>query len=362
MEEHISYKIKKTHKQDILDKIKGCLFGGAGGDALGAPVEFLQDFLIFKKYGENGITELELCDTEKGKKALVTDDTQMTLFTAAGMIDALEKYAPPMSADYIKFIYENYMSWLTTQEDFMLSSEMSPSWLLKFEELRHRRGPGNTCLSALRLGYNGSIEYRINSSKGCGGVMRAAPIGFLTALKFPMNIKEIGLLGAESAAITHGHELGFTPAAFLAMAVAYILNGRTIYDAILLSKNTFFEIFPEKTDLRDRFTELVERALELARADEDIDDLDAIRELGGGWVAEETLAIAIYCSVRYSDNFEKALVAAVNHSGDSDSTGAVTGNILGAYIGYEKIPAKFKENIDVEEAIESIVSKFSNLC
>lgn len=81
---------------------------------------------------------------------------------------------------------------------------------------------------------------------------------------------------------------------------------------------------------------MIDKAIDLAN--EDVDDLEAIRELGQGWVAEETLAIAIYCALKYSNDFDKALIASVNHSGDSDSTGAVTGNILGAYLGLSGIP------------------------
>ena len=64
--------------------------------------------------------------------------------------------------------------------------------------------------------------------------------------------------------------------------------------------------------------------------------MDAIHQLGAGWVAEETLAIAIYCSLKYSTDFKKAVTAAVNHEGDSDSTGAVTGNIVGTLRGNVK--------------------------
>lgn len=90
--------------------------------------------------------------------------------------------------------------------------------------------------------------------------------------------------------------------------------------------------------------------MDLSKA-EDIEDPDAVRELGQGWVAEETLAIAIYCSMKYSEDFDKALIASVNHSGDSDSTGAVTGNIVGAYLGLKGIPKKYLDNLELREVI-----------
>ena len=67
---------KGCHMKDI-NKYRGCLIGGAVGDALGYAVEFMQDYEIFEKYGTNGITEYSLVNN----LAYVSDDTQMTLFT-----------------------------------------------------------------------------------------------------------------------------------------------------------------------------------------------------------------------------------------------------------------------------------------
>ena len=100
----------------------------------------------------------------------------------------------------------------------------------------------------------------------------------------------------------------------------------------------------------------------IALSKENIDDLEAIRELGQGWVAEETLAIAIYCSLKYSDDFDKAIIASVNHSGDSDSTGAVTGNILGAYLGLKSIPKKYLDNLELKDVILEIADDLYNDC
>lgn len=68
-------------------------------------------------------------------------------------------------------------------------------------------------------------------------------------------------------------------------------------------------------------------------------------------MAEETFAIAVYCTVKYFDSFEKAIIASVNHKGDSDATGAVTGNVLGAVVGYDAIPEFFKADLELHEVI-----------
>ncbi len=93
-----------------------------------------------------------------------------------------------------------------------------------------------------------------------------------------------------------------------------------------------------------------------------MNDIDAIRELGEGWVAEETLAIAIYCSLKYSNSFDKAIIAAVNHGGDSDSTGAVTGNIMGAYLGLQGIPEKYIKHLELKDTILEMADDLYNDC
>ena len=158
----------------------------------------------------------------------------------------------------------------------------------------------------------------INNSKGCGGVMRVAPAGLFYCGEDAFR------MGAEFAALTHGHPSGFLSAGVLAYLVAAMIGGAELEAAIeqaLVILGSYAG--------HDECTQALEQAVALARAD--CPDLEAVTRLGEGWVGEETLAIAVYCALKYRDDFKKALIAAVNHSGDSDSTGAVTGNILGAY-------------------------------
>ena len=63
------------------------------------------------------------------------------------------------------------------------------------------------------------------------------------------------------------------------------------------------------------------------------------------------MAVGLYCALKHFDSFEDALVASVNHGGDSDSTGAVTGNILGAAVGYEAIPQFYKDDVELHDLI-----------
>ena len=340
-----------------LNKFKGCLIGGAVGDALGYAVEFLPASAIFKKYGEDGITEYEL----RHGAAEISDDTQMTLFTATGLLVGTTRgMTRGIMGDYAGYIAYSYRDWYRTQiEKYPLLEEYHYSWLVNVPEMFSRRAPGNTCLSALAQGGNGTLENPLNRSKGCGGIMRVAPIGlyFCDKRRKP---EEIDLIGAKAAALTHGHELGYIPAAMLVHIISRISeHGNTILEAVKDAMCTMPAIFPDAKHM-DELLALVQKAITLS--EENMDDLDAVRQLGEGWVAEETLAIAVYCALKYSDSFEKGIIAAVNHDGDSDSTGAVAGNILGAALGFGAVPQKYLDKLELKDVILEIAEDLHHDC
>ena len=341
-----------------IDKFRGCLIGGAVGDALGYTVEFYDASTIFSRYGEKGITEYDLV---KGV-AQISDDTQMTLFTANGLLLGKTRgMTRGIMGSYPSYVAFCYKDWLRTQcEKYRPNIDDAYSWLMNIPELYARRAPGNTCITAIQNGCNGTIDKPINQSKGCGGVMRVAPIGLYFDPE-KLDIDKIDMIGAEVAALTHGHELGYIPAAGLVHIVQLLSHNEDIslLDAVLDMKEALQRQFADKSHLAEQI-ELIDKAIELSESD--INVLDAIEELGEGWVAEETLAIAIYCSLKYSDDFEKAIIASVNHSGDSDSTGAVTGNILGAYLGLKCIPQKYLDNLELKDVILEMADDLYNDC
>ena len=183
--------------------------------------------------------------------------------------------------------------------------------------------------------------------------MRIAPI----AVQYQKDIEKLDMESAQLAAITHGHSLGYMPAA----VQAHIIN-RIIYppegtktplkEIVLEARDTAAKLFAGDKHLPE-LIDIIDRAVMLAEGDLE-DDLDNIHQLGQGGVAEETLAIALYCALRYQDNFSAGMIAAVNHSGDSDSTGAVAGNILGAWVGYQAIEEKWKQDLELSDVILEI--------
>jgi len=343
-----------------LSKFKGCLLGGAVGDALGYTIEFMREPDIFKAFGDEGITRYR----QTHGKARISDDTQMTLFTANGLLfgqtRGMMRGIGGVHRDYIRMAY---LDWLDTQTQIYPyePDRFRISWLANFEEFYHRRAPGTTCMSALEKGGYGTIQKPINNSKGCGGVMRVAPIGLYLCDNKDWTPEEIDILGAEAAAITHGHELGYIPAAALVHIIYAIASGKhtNLASAIAEAVDAMPALFPDAKEM-PRFASLMQQAIELSQKNED--DLTAIHALGRGWVAEETLAIAIYCALKYADNFEKAIITSVNHDGDSDSTGAVTGNILGTYLSVDAIPDYYLKDLELRDIIEEVAEDLYNDC
>ena len=362
--------VRRKKTEIHLDAIRGCIYGGAVGDALGYPVEFLDEKTIFSKYGPQGITAYEK-DPDSGK-ALISDDTQMALFTANGLLVRDTSGAMRGIRAWPRACVEKaYQDWLLTQDSTYeevnrherCTKDGGFSWLLDVPELYSRRAPGNTCLSALREGtvYYDYVKAHRNNSKGCGGIMRIAP---LAVKEGSSNISLLDQEAAQISAITHGHPLGYLPSVILVhMIYHYIYRSdspASLKEVILDALNTVQELYRGEKYLTE-LTDIVLKAIDLAENGAE-KDLDNIHQLGEGWVAEETLGISLYCALRHQDDFSAGVIAAVNHRGDSDSTGAVTGNILGAMLGYQAIEEKWKKDLELSDIILEMADDLCHGC
>ena len=325
--------------EELKDKCQGCLVGGAVGDALGYPVEFMSYDGICRQFGQSGIRDYWLEET--GGTALFSDDTQMTLFTAAGLLAS----SPEAGRSKVRSaIHRSYVDWLHTQDRSVKPYGISR--LLDERQLYSRRAPGNTCLSALRSGRKGTPSQPINHSKGCGGVMRVAPVGL-----WERDGGRAAVLAADAAAITHGHPMGWIPAAALAWIVNRCVYGQCsdLAEIVESCAESLPELVPAQADAACDMGGLLRHAAELAA--NDVADSENAPLLGEGWVGDEALAIAAYACLRHPDDFSEAVIAAVNHSGDADSTGAIAGNIIGAWLGLGAIDDKWTNDLELRELL-----------
>ncbi|MFD7866114.1 ADP-ribosylglycohydrolase family protein [Streptomyces sp. NPDC059783] len=320
-------------------RIRGCLLGGAIGDALGNPVEFLSLAGIRRAHGEEGVRGLT--PDEDGVTGRITDDTQMTLFTAEGLIRAhVRARTKGIGGAETTVLRNAYLRWLDTQnhpappvrggdDEIRTGRLRHESWLYA------RRAPGNACLTGLASGHvpdpAAPVGARgpVNSeSKGCGTVMRSAPFG-LTG----QDAAEAFALAARCAQLTHGHPTGAHAAGALAAVTAHLLEGDSLPGAVLRAMDLL-----ARHPGHEETTAALRAAVDLAG--QGAPSAEKVETLGAGWVAEEALAIAVYCALVLPrpEQTGQALLLSVNHSGDSDSTGAVCGNLLGARHGEEHLP------------------------
>ncbi len=366
----------------VPDCIRGCLMAGAAGDALGYPVEFMSRNAILSRYGHEGITEFEL---DINGKALISDDTQMTLFTANGMLMGVTRGCMRgVGGQPEKYVDGAYLDWYFTQtgkKREILINDYHFTWLRDLPEMAHLRAPGNTCLNACESLYQHKTVQ--NNSKGCGGIMRVAPMALWDAAPLSRgksqsfySLKRLAEAGGEIAEITHKHPLGFLPAALLTVFIYKLIPLSPIDVAERMDElvdetlSVLDEIYPEQYENEKQALKLLtKKAIGLAHSEED--DAIAIRQLGEGWVADEAWAIALFCSMRHVDSMRNAIIASVNHDGDSDSTGSITGNIMGAIYGYEEIKRqnlfcpkglKFEETLELHEIILAFANDLSTGC
>lgn len=317
----------------LRNRCLAALLGGAVGDAFGYAVEFDRLEAIRRRHGPRGLREPVL---DHGR-LVVSDDTQMTLFTLEGILRALGRPGADMSA-FVREIRRAYLDWLYTQEP-----ETSPgrpiAGRLAFEPtLQALRAPGNTCLSALREGGWGSFDRPINESKGCGAVMRVAPVALAC---FGLDEDRLYELAARSAALTHGHPTGYASAGALAVILASLLAGRDLRDAVSDALTVL-----DNRQGQEVIAALVS-ALALAGGGTADPAADAAR-LGEGWIGEEALAIAVYAALVGRD-YREVIAIAANHDGDSDSTAAIAGQLHGAWKGLAQIPHAWVRRLDVLE-------------
>jgi ADP-ribosylglycohydrolase len=153
-------------------------------------------------------------------------------------------------------------------------------------------------------------------------------------------------LGSIAAAITHGHPSGYLPAGYLAGLVSLLCIGIELKPAMA----TMLDILKTRPGSEETVT-AIDKATALAGDSSKAPSPELIETLGGGWVGEEALAISLYCALTEAGDITKALRLAVNHSGDSDSTGAITGNILGAFHGEAALPVNWLKQLELNGVI-----------
>ncbi|MFQ5996295.1 MAG: ADP-ribosylglycohydrolase family protein [Dehalococcoidales bacterium] len=304
--------------QDVLRaKFLGALLGTGVGDALGAPFE-----------GSFRVSPEEIAEVAERQEVLVyTDDTHMMIGVAESLLKCRGFDGEDMALTFARnFELEPYRGY----------------------------GPGPPHIFRLiRAGVAwdeaGQRLYR-GGSYGNGAAMRVAPVGVLYHDN-PARLKEIA---DKSSQITHAHQLGKEGAALQAYAIALATNlepAPTLDpDDFLARLNNFMPqgIYREKLNKVKALLPQPDRG-------------KIIFELGNGIEAFNSVPTAIYSFLSQPRSFAQAVFAAISLGGDTDTIGAMTGAISGAYLGFDAIPREWRDKLENRPYIEELAERLSNL-
>lgn len=329
----------------LAARVRGCLLGGAVGDALGAAVEFETREAIIDRFGLQGIRDYAVA---YGRAGAITDDTQMTLFTAEAILRSVVRARSRGICNPTSVVSNAYLRWLRTQGEPVPQRTPLDGWLFGVKALHSRRAPGRTCIRALRTLRHATADKADNDSKGAGGIMRIAPWALIHAIHGGRSLAGVFEDAMKSAWITHGHPTGYLAAGAFAVLLHELLQGRALPGAATAALATLRAVENEPIGETEAALQL---ALQLA--DEGAEPSAAIPRLGQGWIAEEALGIAVYCAA-VARSTEEGILAAVNITGDSDTTGSLVGQLLGAANGEASIPQRWLEPLELRAEIVTI--------
>ena len=320
----------------VYDKIRGCLLGGAIGDALGAPLENLTYQQIRKKFGS--MTGFVEHDAHWGR---VTGNTQLTCYTAEGVIRSFQRYKNRGICSVQNVLEYTYHRWLEAQNAIgpiaVSTGHGQTGWLMNVPELRFTRGKSLTLRHAL-LG-------KPQNSKGNGALTRIAPVGLAP---FVSSFES----GCEIASISHGHPLASLSAGIFAEMIARALRG----DDFLTAARQALELIESKPEALP-LVRSIQSALKLGQSG--ATKPEDYQPLGPGVDAVQALcrALSVTCLVTcHPDRIdaEQGLLLAVSAGGATDAVGSLTGQLLGAFLGHPKLPQKLCTEVELAALLETI--------
>lgn len=317
--------------------LRASLRAGMIGDSLGAAIEF-KSLSEIRSIFPRGVDRILPAYKVRGA---ITDDSQMMFFTLEGLLQSEGKTLN----DKVLAVHHALLRWLETQDERAPINGGSEG-LVRNPLLRHRRAPGMTCLSSLQG--TGRLGQRArNDSKGCGTIMRVAPVAFVS------EAADIRELACQTSALTHGHATGAWAAAFWAELIRRVCESAT---------GTNIAIDPIIADLVADYSRIAEAAEVVAAVRQAMSDNGSqpedMERLGGGWTAETALAIALR-ACRTARDLEQGLVAAVTHGGDSDSTGAIAGNLLGVMFPDQVFRHRWHDEVEGAEILDALLPPIS---
>ncbi|CAM5260261.1 ADP-ribosylglycohydrolase family protein [Streptomyces tanashiensis] len=336
----------RAEQQDFRARVRGCLLGGALGDALGAGGDGRTLAELREAHGPDGLGDPV---PAFGRRGAVTAATQMALFTVDGLIRAQVRrdtgaWHPPTD------VHRAHLRWAATQRDWGPDERRKDNgWLAREEWLYARRNPPRACLTGLGDDLLGTLDKPKNpDAADSGALVRSAPFGLLVGWE-PQLVCQ---LAVECAAQTHGAAAAGLAAGAFAVTVHGLARGGSV-EAAVAGAVEQLAVRPG----HEPVTEALDRALGAVR--EGAPDADRVTALGAGEdLAEGQLAAAVYCAL-VGEDVRHGLRLAVNHDGPSAVTGALTGALLGALHGETALPPAWLAELEGRATVLELADDFS---
>ena len=297
-----------------VERFRGCLLGLAVGDALGTTLEFRSPGSFTPIQDMVGGGPFSLSPGEW------TDDTSMALCLAESLINCHGMDLSDQMQRYVRWFREGYLS--STGACFDIGNTVR-SALENFEKT------GNPL--------SGSTDL---FSAGNGSIMRLAPVPMYYANDLTASIRN----SAKSSLTTHGTRTAVDACRYFGALITGALNGVAKSD--LLRDEYFAD--------EDKLTEEIEQIARGSFKEKQPPDIK-----GTGYVVQ-SLEAALWAFDR-SDSFGSGCLMAVNLGDDADTTGAVFGQIAGAYYGEAGIPNSWVSKIVLKDLIRSFADQIYSL-
>ena len=331
--------------------VQGCLLGMAVGDAMGAGVDnkSLQD--IHDTYGPDGLLGYDLANGF----AEVSSYTQVAAFAMNGLLVAMSR--GQLRMPFAPHVAMGLREWARSQH-FPRETERRNCWLCHEPHMRRRRSMDPWTLDSVTREVTGTPEKPGNSANGPGTLPAAAVAGLLFAPE-RMEAADVGTLGAQIVALTHGDPGAFLSGAVLAYIIAAIIQDpegalRSHFEMAADVVAAQFSAWPEAGALRKKLKEMVTIAYKQER-----EPVQVMEELGC-MSAPRVLCGAVYACLASEEDFDRAMIIAINHSGKSAAVGAVAGAILGARLGLSALPGFYLDCLDAGAVLLELSADFAS--
>lgn len=323
---------------------QGCLLGLAVGDAMGQPVDDKSWEEIREDYGPNGLLGYDLVNGYATGSAY----TQVAAYVANGLLLSITRGKPEL---YLRYIGLALREWARAQH-FPRDPEKSYCWVAKIPQMRGKKSKDSRMLDALRLETLGTPEKPINRACSTGSLPGAVIAGL--ACNEKTDSRAIApRLGGQIVALTHGSSDAFLSGSVLTELIAAIAENpdAPLCDIILQAVSAAEKAW-EDCDQAPAFFQKLHRVLEDASFGSP--DPQAYMQQLCCDRAEECLAGALYACVTFPEDFDSAMILAVNHSGRSAAVGSLVGAILGAYLGAEALPEFYLESLEPQALLQEL--------